>query len=253
MRQGQGGTAFRFGDRVTCKQSRELPGGIVHPFLQYSPTHFSICKRRHGPQRFGGKLRTEILPELLLKCCVLQLVRLVPATERAVASARYKPQAQRLSGFLDQADDHQIGVPSVQNLAGAFAHRRPPVIRSTGRRHNSGGADQLDASDARKCLLDGFRVAPTVIVLQPAQHETKSIFRTQRSGQEQILDAQPHPLRCRQKLVEEPLQPSREHRREEGNEPNDRLFQQFHYSLNGQGNRSYSQTTPSPSPSCMSG
>ena len=148
MRQGQGSAAFRFGDCVTCKQSCELLGGIVHPFLQYSSAHFGICKRRHGPQRFGSKLRTEIFPELLLKCCVLQLVGLVPATERAVAFAWYKPQIQRLSGFLDQADDRQVGVPSVQNLASAFTYRRPPVIRGAGCRHHSGGADQLDAFDA---------------------------------------------------------------------------------------------------------
>ena len=86
--------------------------------------------------------------EILLKTHMLQHVRLVPATERAVVFSRHEPQAQNLSGLLDRADDRQIGMPFVQNLAGVVSHRRQPVIRGAGRRHNSGGADQLDASDA---------------------------------------------------------------------------------------------------------
>ena len=253
MRQRQGSAPLRSSDRATFKQNRDLLGGADHPLLQHSPANFGVCKRRHGPQRFGSKLRTEIFPEFLLKCCVLQFVRLVPATKRAVAFARHKPQIQRLSGFLDQADDRQVSMPFIQNLAGTFAHRRPPLIRGTRRLHNVGGADKRDALDTRECLLDGFRVASTGVALQPAQHETKSIIGARWVSLKTIRDAQPHPLRRRQELVEEPLQPSREHSYEDAADPNNRLFQQFHYSLDGQGNHRYSQTTPSPSPSCMSG
>ena len=190
--------------------------------------------------------------ELLLKRHVLQFVRLVCTIERAVAFPRHKPQTQYLSGFLDQADDRQIGIPFIQNLAGAFAHRRTPLIRGAGRLHNAGGADELDALNTRECVLDGFRVASTGVALQPAQHETKFLFGARRFGPKTIRDAQPRPFRRRQESAEETLQPSREHYREDGNEPSSRFFQQFHDSLDEEvEERRYSQITSSPS--CMNG
>ena len=148
MRQGQGSAVFRPSDRVTFKQNLEFLGGVEQFFRQHPTAYLGVCKRSYGAQCFGKKLCTEFFAEILLKTHILQHVRFVPTRERAVAFARYKPQTQRLFRFLDRADDYQIGFPIIQNLAGTSAHLRPPFVRGVGRRNNSGGADQLDASDA---------------------------------------------------------------------------------------------------------
>ena len=106
---------------------------------------------------------------------VFQSVGLVPSTERASARSRHKPQAQTLTGLLDQADDHQIGVPLFHYRESALLHGREPIAGSTGSRNQSLRADQLDPVDSREGTRDGFPIL-SAIVLQPTQDDAKTVF-----------------------------------------------------------------------------
>ena len=89
-------------ESVATRQER---GSAAFRHCIHPTACLGVCRRLHVSQ--CSNLRKEVFAEIFLKTRMLQLVSLlVPATERAVAFARYKPQIQRFSGFLDRADDH---------------------------------------------------------------------------------------------------------------------------------------------------
>ena len=141
--------------------------------------------------------------EVHAKCHVFQLVGLVSATERAFARARHEPQAQRLSGLLDQTDDCQITVPVPQHRESAFLHGWAPFVPGTGSRHETGRADQHDALNAREDAFDGFRIVSAEIVLQPTQDDTEAVFGAWWVVSQKVLKGKPCPFRRWKKLIGE--------------------------------------------------
>ena len=171
----QGSAVSRIANCGNLEQTGQLLRGVLQSFLQHLTAHFSIRERSHCHQCRGGELAAKVIVEVRAERYVFQPVSLVSAIERAFARTRHKPQAQAFTGFLDPADDRQVGVPLFHYRESTLLHGRKPIVPSTGSRNAPSRADQFDPLDTREGTRDGFPIF-SAIVLQPTQDDAKTVF-----------------------------------------------------------------------------